>query len=174
MHRFFAIALLILIGLNPIPAKAATDCLAKYIPTATSVGMGAGTRFIFHAYDAELFAPQGTYVKDRPFALELTYRMQFSGSAIARESIKQMQRMRTIDQKTIADWHQKMATIFPDVTPGMSITGLRLENGKVVFCTLEREIGQMTDKDFADAFFGIWLDEKAESPALRRQLTGQP
>ncbi len=163
----------VMLTLLSAPAAAA-DCASKYLRDVREVGQGEGRRFVFHAYDAKLLAPQGTYSENKPFALTLTYRMQFSGKAIAREAAAQMRRMNVAGESDINRWQQLMQTIFPDVTPGMAITGLRLKSGATVFCTTNGEIGRMTDPAFADAFFSIWLGAGAENQDLRHQLTGTP
>lgn len=160
--------------LYTLPAAAAKDCVQKYLPDAHMVGSGEGKRFVFHAYDAALFAPRGVFHHHKPFALTLTYRMQFSGKVIAGESVSQMRRMNAASADTIALWREDMLSIFPDVKPGMAITGIRLKKGETVFCSAGKEIGRIEDPAFAAAFFGIWLDDKAESQSLRRRLMGQP
>jgi hypothetical protein len=156
------------------PAVASADCIKKYLPDAQMVGSGEGRRFVFHAYDAELFAPRGVFHSGKPFALTLSYRMQFSGKAIAGEAASQMRRINAASADKIAGWRQEMLAIFPDVKPGMAITGIQLKNGGAVFCSAGKEIGQIEDPAFARAFFGIWLGDKTESPHLRAQLMGQP
>ena len=174
MFKLITIAALTL-ALFSLPVSAATaDCIKKYLRDAQEIGHGEGRRFIFHAYDAQLVAPHGTFDSNKAFALTLTYRMQFSGQAIAHESAAQMRRMGTAREKEINRWTQDMQAIFPDVKPGMSITGLHLKNGKTIFCTADGELGRIVDRAFATAFFGIWLSDKAESQTLRHQLIGQP
>lgn len=174
MRKSLAIAVLLTALGTGTPALAAGDCVAQHLPTAKQVGQGEGRRMIFHAYDATLLAPQGTYRKDKPFALTLRYHMQFSGKAIARESVAQMRRMGQHSQDDLTRWGNQMAKIFPNVQPGATITGLRLKNGITVFCTPAGEIGRIAERAFTDAFFDIWLGDAAESQTLRRQLTGQP
>lgn len=173
LKRFPAYALMLALMSAPDIAAAA-DCAGHYLRDVREVGHGEGRRFIFHAYDAKLLAPQGTFDRSKPFALSLTYRMQFSGRDIARESAAQMRRVGAASEDTLNQWYQDMQTIFPDVKPGMSITGLRLKSGTTVFCNADGELGRMTDPAFGDAFFSIWLGDGAESQSLRRQLTGKP
>lgn len=174
MLNLTAFAALMLALLYAPAANAAVDCVGRYMPGAHEVGRGEGRRFIFHAYDAQLLAPQGTFARNKPFALTLTYRMQFSGKDIARESAAQMRRMAAGSERDIDRWYQEMQFIFPDVQPGLSITGLRLKNKTTVFCTGDTEIGRIADPAFADAFFSIWLGDHAENAHLRQQLIGQP
>lgn len=174
MHRVLGAVVAGVVLMWPVAAPADLPCVARYLPAASVVGAGEGRRFVFHAYDATLYAAHGTYVQGRPFALALDYHMQFAGKAIARESVQQMRRLGVAEEAVLSGWYTQMQAIFPDVRPGMTLTGVRLKNGSTVFCTREREIGRIEDPRFADAFFAIWLHENAESPKLRRQLTGQP
>ncbi len=174
MHRQLIVyALALFLSVAVVSPALAADCISKYMPSAREVGSGEGRRFVFHAYDASLRAPDGVYHQDKPFALTLQYHMSFSGEAIARESIAQMRRMGGHSAEQLLRWQAQLDNIFPDVTPGMAITGLRLKSGKTIFCTPAGELGRVADPAFGDAFFAIWLSDKAESQTLRRQLTGQ-
>lgn len=154
------------------PAVAAA-CLDAHLPRAEKVGSGEGRRLFFHAYDATLAAPGGTYRAEAPFALTLVYRMQFSSRDIARETMAQMRRIGSASRDDIARWGRQLERLLPDVGPGTALTGIRLADGQTVFCTAKGEIGRIDDPAFADAFFEIWLGNASESPTLRRQLTGQ-
>ncbi len=171
--RKLLVMLGVCLGLGAASPALAVDCVNQYLANASKVGSGEGRRFVFHAYNATLSAPHAAYRADKPFALTLDYHMSFSGKAIAHESIAQMRRMGGYSADQLSRWQVQLEKIFPDLAPGMSITGVRLKSGKTVFCTPAGELGRMTDPAFADAFFAIWLGDKTESQTLRRQLTGQ-
>lgn len=164
---FFLCAALMLLA---SPAFAADDCIVRNVPHAVVSGSGKGTRLVFHVYDATLYAPDGVYNAKKPFALKLTYRMNFKGADIADESVRQMRHLGMNDDPTLAQWHEDMEKIFPDVKPGDSLTGIHLANDQTLFCHGGREIGHVNDKAFGHYFFGIWLDDKSEDPALRDNL----
>ena len=163
---------LALIMLLSCPAFAADSCVSGHVPAAAISGSGKGTRLVFHAYDAALYAPEGVYDANKPFALKLTYRMNFRGTDIADESVRQMRHLGMNDERALTQWHERMAKIFPDVKPGDSLTGVHLANGQTFFCRAGHEIGRVKDKAFGRYFFGIWLDSRSEDPALRDSLLG--
>ena len=151
-------------------AFAADSCIITHVPAASVIGSGKGKYLVFHIYDAALYAPNGSYSAKKPFALRLTYRMNFKRNDIANESVRQIRHLGMKDEKVLLKWREDMEKIFPDVKPGDSLTGIHLTNGQTLFCQAGREIGSMNDRDFSHYFFGIWLDRESEDPVLRRNL----
>lgn len=125
----------------------------------------------WHIYDAALYAPNGKYVHDKPYALKLVYRQDIKGKKIAETSEQEISKHGFADKKQLALWSAEMEKIFPDIRSGDSLTGVYTGN-KTVFCHGDRKIGAIDGKDFARHFFGIWLSEKTSAPALRRKLLG--
>ena len=66
-----------------------------------------------------------------------------------------------------------MKQIFPDVVDGDCIIGLTLPQSGARFYYNEKATGEIQDREFAKAFFGIWLDPKTSEPALRIKLLGE-
>jgi hypothetical protein len=65
-----------------------------------------------------------------------------------------------------------MTRAFPDVRAGDSITGVFLPGRGVQFWFGEQLRAEVTDLEFARAFFDIWLDPRTREPALRERLLG--
>jgi hypothetical protein len=129
-------------------------------------GSGQFRRFGFLVYEATLWA--GDDPQQPPLALRLDYKRNIAGTAIAEASVKEMRRT-VSDEARLADWGGRMARIFPDVKPGDHIVGHYLPEG-AQFMQGERELGRIDDRDFARAFFGIWLDPRTSAPELRAAL----
>lgn len=138
------------------------------------VVVGAGTlRFMgFALYDGKLWSPSGRWNADAPFALELIYARAFDGDDIARRSIDEIRRLRTLDDATAARWEARLSAIFPDVKAGDRLTGVRLPGQGVQFYAGSRPLGRIEDEALAEAFFAIWLDPRTRAPDLRRKLLG--
>jgi hypothetical protein len=137
-------------------------------PPATLRRWGSGEfrRFGFLVYEATLWA--GDDPQRPPLTLRLDYRRNIAGPDIATASIKEMRRT-VADETRLADWGERMARIFPDVKPGDHIVGHHLGDG-AVFMQGERLLGRIDEPDFAQAFFGIWLDPRTSAPELRAAL----
>ncbi|WP_106754746.1 chalcone isomerase family protein [Pannonibacter carbonis] len=166
---FLACATLIL---TPLAAKADLGPASRLVPSAELVGKGRLTFFGFRIFDAELYAPDGVYATGKPFALKLTYLRRFSGEAIADRSIDEIRRQGYGNEAKLSAWSDAMRDIFPDVTPGQSITGVRDASGRTVFYSGNRRLGTIADPEFTRRFFAIWLGNNTQDPDLRARLTG--
>jgi len=129
-------------------------------------GSGEFRRFGFLVYEATLWA--GDDPGRPPLMLRLEYKRNIAGTAIAEASVKEMRRT-VADETRLADWGERMARIFPDVKPGDHIVGHHVGDG-AVFMQGERLLGRIDETDFAQAFFGIWLDPRTSAPELRAAL----
>lgn len=133
-------------------------------------GNGEFRRFGFLVYEATLWA--GEDPQRPPLMLRLEYKRNIAGADIAAASIKEMRRT-VADEARLADWGGRMARIFPDVKPGDHILGHHRPEG-AVFMQGERLLGRIDEPDFAQAFFGIWLDPRTSAPELRAALLRRP
>lgn len=153
------------------PALAEPAALSA-VPSAALVGKGRMTFLGFSIFDAELYAPGGSYSASDPFALRLTYLKSFRGKEIARSSVKEIRRQGGVSGGKLRDWEKQMRAIFPDVAKGDSITGVHTSDGKAVFYQGGSRLGTIGDPEFSDSFFRIWLGDKTRNPSLRNQLVG--
>ena len=132
----------------------------------------------FHVYDARLFVPAEGIDPARysgsAFALELRYARQLQGEDIAQASAKEMARMGFGTESLRAAWLQTMRGLFPDVIAGDRLTGIHQTDRRVVFYRNDSRIGRVEDRQFGEAFFGIWLDPRTVVPDLRRELLRNP
>ncbi|MFQ3249126.1 MAG: hypothetical protein ACI9O6_000930 [Glaciecola sp.] len=123
-------------------------------------------------YDAKLAAPDGSWKKDTPFALSLSYLRDFEGEEIARRSVGEMREIGYDDEALLSKWYEQMREIFPNVKEGENITGVFDKNQHSHFFYQGKLIGTIEDKVFGQSFFGIWLHEKTSEPDMRKQLLG--
>lgn len=157
--------------LLPLSANAASPW-EQSVPSVQTVGKGQFHYLFMHIYDAELFAPNGTFSADAPFALKLTYHRAFDGEDIADESIRQMRKQGLKDEAALSRWQAEMRKAFPNVQKGESLTGIRAQNGSAIFYKNDALVATIDDPAFTDAFFNIWLSPKTTEPALRKKLLG--
>ncbi len=138
-------------------------------PTAGLQRWGSGEfrRFGFLVYTASLWA--GDDPLRPPLALQLTYKRNIAGAAIAEASVKEIRQLGLADEATLARWGTLMAGLFPDVRPGDAIIG-EYRAGSAAFHFNGRPLGRVEDAAFARAFFAIWLDARTSAPDLRAAL----
>lgn len=168
-----AVLALLMAAAGPLtPARADLAAAARSVPSAELVGKGRMTYLGFKVFDAELYAPGGTYRASAPFALKLTYLRNFKGEAIAESSIDEIRRQGRASKSQLATWERQMRAIFPDVAKGQSLTGVRMSNGRTVFYAGNRKLGTISDPAFTESFFAIWLGNRTRNPQLRARLVG--
>ena len=144
----------------------------NYIPNAESVGKGRLTVMFWDVYDASLYAPNGEWNQERPFALQLDYLRDIEGGDIANRSAEEIRKLGFTDEVRLAAWYSEMRAIFPDVKNGSTLTGVYVPPSATKFYDGNTHIGTVNDPEFARWFFAIWLDEKTSEPKLREQLLG--
>ena len=77
------------------------------------------------------------------------------------------------DASVPARWREHTQQAFVDVRPGERITGVYLPERGCRFYVNERLHHEVTDPQFAEAFFAIWFDLRSRDPGLRRSLLGE-
>ena len=169
IKSFFQAALLLCFS----PAGFAIEVVHISVPEASIVGRGTLTYAFWDIYDATLYAPQGKWDKNKPFALSIKYNWPLEGKSIADRSVQEMRKQGFQDEVKLATWNTQMKAIFPDVRQGTVLTAVRAQGGKTVFYEDNKMIGSIKGDEFGQYFFDIWLSEKTSAPDLRRNLLGQ-
>ncbi len=167
-----ALALLLLMTLFNGPARAELRVASLHVPAAELVGKARLKYLVWNVFDARLYAPSGRWSADAPYALTLSYLRKISGTQIAELSVSEMRKQGFNNEGALNRWQRQMDAIFPNVSPGISITGVRDEKGHAIFYQNGEKIGQINDKEFSRRFFNIWLGQAASDPGFRRRLLG--
>jgi hypothetical protein len=140
------------------------------VPDATEVGQGQFRRFGFLIYEASLWAPDGSYRADGPFALRLRYARAITRDQIVDASLDQMRAI-GVDVDAHPQWKAQLEAALSGVEAGDTLTGIHLPGqGAIIFREGVR-LGEL-DRALANAFFSIWLDRNTTEPALRAALLG--
>lgn len=143
------------------------------LPGARLVGSGRLTYFLFHVYDARLWAgPEFEVARfdQVPLALELAYARSFDNGDIAERSIEEMRRSGPIAPEKVTRWIAAMKQAFPDVATGDRTTGVQVPGVAARFFVNGRLTGEIRDPEFTRLFFGIWLSTRTSEPRLREAL----
>jgi hypothetical protein len=164
------------IGLfSPVNAASAPAEVVQAVNGARSLGQARLVVFGFNIYDAKLWAGENFSAANyaaEPFALELRYLRNFSGSMIAERSLKEMLRLSPVSDEKAAQWLESMKRTFPDVKKGDLLVGIHRPDGSASFVLNGKPIGEVKDTEFTRLFFGIWLSPKTSQPKMRSELIG--
>lgn len=167
-----ALALMLLMTLVNGPARAELRVASLHVPAAELVGEARLKYLVWNVFDARLYAPSGRWSADAPYALTLSYLRKISGTQIAELSVSEMRKQGFSNRSVLNRWQRQMDAIFPNVSPGISITGVRDDKGHAIFYQNGQKIGQINDREFSRRFFNIWLGQSASDPGFRRRLLG--
>ncbi len=174
LHIFYSVLAGILL-MSPLQA-ALEEPITAHVPHAQLVGKGTMSVALWDIYDAALYAPNGTWQQDQPFALKLTYKTDFKGEDIAERSLNEMKRQNLPHGAPLETWLHAMTQAFPDVDEGSALIGIKDAQAFTRFYSVDakdgrlNETGIVKDPQFAPYFFGIWLSEHTSEPALRNAL----
>ena len=160
--------LLFLLSFNAVAETPAT--LKEFMPTPEKVGEARLTYYFWDVYDAALYAPEGRWQGQPPYALKLTYLRDIKGKKIAQRSIKEMKEQGVNNTPKLDQWRSQMQDIFPDVKEDDVLVGIATKEGTTRFVFNGNAIGSIDDSDFTRHFFNIWLSEKTSEPELRQKL----
>lgn len=157
---------------------AAPPAIAALLPGAKLQGRGTFRYFGFVVYTASLWVgPQGLGepLTAQPFALQLRYARRLKGRDIAERSDEEMRRLDAGSSAQRRQWLQRMIALFPDVRDGDWLAGVYTpqDGGRTRFLFNGQPLGDIPGRDFAAAFFAIWLSPQTSAPALRAELLGR-
>lgn len=163
---------------KPPAARAVPTELGAFAAPTPWVLMGSGVlRFFgFKAYEAHLWSGTSTanpLQSKTLFALEIEYATSIKAEEIVNVSLVEMARLRSPSDAQIKSWTADLKKAFPDVKAGDKLTGVFVPKAGTRFFFNSRLTSEINDPAFGDAFFAIWLDDKAKKLDLRRALLGQ-
>jgi len=147
--------------------------LRTALPTAQRAGTTRLRMWGFDIYDASLWTAAGFRADawtQGAFALELRYLRAFDGADIARRSLEEMARHGPMSKLQEANWLRAMQPVFPDVSKGDRITGVYEPGKGARFFHNGALRGEVSDADFAERFFAIWLGARTSEPGMRAAL----
>ena len=136
------------------------------LPGLSARGSGTFSVFWMDIYTASLW----TGADGASVVLALRYLRELDGAAIAERSREEIESLGLADEHQLRAWEARMKTIFPDVSPGDQLTGVRFADGRTAFYLDETLLDIVEDEQFGHAFFAIWLHEDTSAPELRREL----
>lgn len=168
--------LLLLILIMPLASLAVPplpDPVSAKLPDLRLAGEGRFSWFGLHIYDASLWTRSDSFTVKSEFALDIRYARNIVANRLVSNSVREMRRLGFDNPVQLAKWAEEMARVFPDIRKGDRLTGVNIPDIGAEFYHNGRFIGMVADKQFAVAFFSIWLDPRTREPELRESLIGQ-
>jgi Chalcone isomerase-like len=154
-------------------APALPETSVAGMPALKLRGGGLLRMFGFQIYNSYLWTPDGSaFDSKKPYALDIQYLRNFEGKKLAERSIDEMRGIGIGNEASYVKWLAEMSRVFPDVKPNDRLTGVFTTSRTAKFFHNGKFTGEVSDPDFADAFFGIWLHEKSSQPKLRALMLG--
>lgn len=167
-------ALLVLLCAVPALAVNMPAPIGVEIGNARLAGQGSYRWFGLKIYEAQLWVGERGFRTDDPaaakFALNLTYARDLYGKRIARSSIDEIGKLGLGTSEQHEVWLKRMEALFPDVHEGTQISGIFLPGQGARFYLNGKLLGEISDTEFAQAFFAIWLDPHTSASSLRNSL----
>jgi hypothetical protein len=159
--------------LTPPPLPAAAIAIA---PNLEAKGGGELTFMMLPVYAAYFYCVDRArcgWSQEQPFAMQLVYHRKLVGAKIAERSVDEIAKLGYGTPEQRARWGMQMKAFFVDVVDGDHITGVNLPQSGARFFYNGNPLGEIPDREFAKAFFGIWLDPRTSEPALRKKLLNE-
>lgn len=148
--------------------------IAAEIASARLAGDGNYRWFGLKIYEAQLWVGKQGYDAQHPslsaFALDLHYARAFEGKRIAGKSAEEMEKLGFGSDEQRRLWLLHMESCFPNVEEGTHLTGIFEPGTGVRYYRDGKPICDIRDRDFAFAFFAIWLDAHTSAKSLRDAL----
>ncbi len=170
--------LLLYILFSSSPLQAAPSATAAQwrdeLPAAVKLGGGELRWFGLRIYHATLWAEQQPFQPQRPFALQLQYHRNISRERLVDTSIDEIRRLsrKLPDNTTLQRWRNSLLQAFTDVAAGDELIGVYRPGLGMRLYNQRQLLAEIDDPALAQAFFGIWLDERSHDQGLRQQLLG--
>ena len=138
-------------------------------------GSGQLSFFGINLYRAELHSEKtGEDFFKMKFALRIKYSRKFKGSNIAKRSIKEIKKLNFGSQDQQNQWYADLKAKLPNIEKDDYLTGIFKPNNGFEIYHNNVQIMESKDKQFAKAFFSIWIDKNTSEPILRgKLLSGQ-
>ena len=149
----------------------ASPYILKQLPDAQKKGEYSFSYFIWDVYDITLYVQDNSSIYSGDIALSLRYKRDLNGKDITERSIEEIKNIGFRNKKYLSLWQDKMNNIFPDVTNGTVLTGIR-KKGTTSFYHNGKFVGAIDDPLFSKYFFGIWLSPQTSEPEMRASLLG--
>ena len=159
-------------GSAPLAATEIPAEVRAAIQTPKPVGQATFTWLFWDLFDGALWSADGNFTWEKPFALTLTYRTNFSAQELTEQTISELDRLTNWSDETLASFTGEVARCMADVGDGDRFTATGTIPDRVVLYLNGRQRCSLEKPGLRSQFFRIWLSGNSKFPAKSRQLTG--
>jgi hypothetical protein len=174
---FFGLLLLSSCLFYSTPSRADEDALPDAVITQVNtplakVGQGIFHKFGFRIYRATLWAPDGKWEAQKPYALQLSYFRSLSKDTLIDTVMSDIESQGGSDEATYERWKNVLENSLSDIREGDVLIGLSVPDEKTKLFYNGAVIANIDEQPFADAFFNVWLGDHADE-RLRTEILGK-
>lgn len=169
MLKVLLILWIMMLSVNPAWAGKHAE-IFPYIKFGQAYGTARLNKFLFHVYDAELWTDARKWSMRRPFALRLTYAMNFKSIDLTRRSVDEMNGQGKLTPAQEKTYYKQLLLLLPNVKKGDSITAIYLPQKGTRLYHNGSYRGSITDSGLSARFIGIWMSVKTSEPEFRNRL----
>ena len=145
--------------------------LNNYFSKQTMVGK-ANFQFLFwNMYDAKLISESGSYPSNK-FALILKYNKNFSKKSVVDETINQLKKQKTFNEKELKEVNALLNKAFRKIKKNNKFIGIK-NNDEAIFYFQNEKVLETDNSEFIKIFFDIWLRENSQNPKFTQELLGK-
>lgn len=145
-------------------------------PDLITVGHGELTWFGLSIYRASLWTVNGKFENLQnsiPVAMTISYQKNISSDSLVDRTLEEWERLGIYETEQRNYWSQQLRKIWPDVSPGDSITTLVTSDKSTRFYYNDTLLTVLQDPTLGTALLSIWLDPRTSEPDLRAKLIGR-
>ena len=147
------------------------NILNNYFSKQTLVGKANFNFLFWNMYDAKLISESGSYPSNK-FALILKYNKDFSKKSVVDETINQLKKQKTFNEKELKEVNALLNKSFKEIKKNNKFIGIK-NNNEAVFYFQNEKVLETDDSEFIKLFFDIWLRKNSQNPRFTQELLGK-
>lgn len=137
------------------------------------VGAASFKWLFWRLFDAELRSSEPSFDWDRPLALVITYRTDFSSEELTQATLDEMRRVTSWETARIEVLREPVARCMADVSAGDTFTAVSEDDASVRLYLNRDHRCTLSAPGLKRAYLGIWLSERSRYPEQSLALCGE-
>ena len=148
------------------------NILNNYFSRQTLIGKANFNFLFWNMYDAKLISESGSYPSNK-FALILRYNKDFSKKSVLDETINQLKKQKTFNEKELKEVNALLNKAFREIKKNNKFIGIKNDD-EAIFYFQNEKVLETDDSEFIKFFFDIWLRENSQNPKFTQELMEKP
>lgn len=148
--------------------------ISKQLVSPNLIGQYNLKVYGFNVYNIKLYSETDKFSYSKKFAIEITYKMNFSKENLVKRTIEEIARIQNISNKNeLIVYEGEFNKIFLDVKKGDSKVAIFSPQKKVDIFLNHQLIGSIDDLKLARYFVDIWLSKNSSYPQMTLSILGE-